>query len=107
MSICLRRRDFIAGLGGAAVWPLAAAAHRRPNFRFFGDRFVYFQLLRSFLSHYPKQSACLAALQIPGLSGFGVPPPPDSESIRSEQTGSQNATIKTAHFRHYFFESPT
>jgi hypothetical protein len=30
MSICLRRRDFIAGLGGAAVWPLAAVAQRRP-----------------------------------------------------------------------------
>jgi hypothetical protein len=72
MSICLRRRDFIAGLGGAAVWPLAAAAHRRPNFRFFGDRFVYFQLLRSFLSHYPKQSACRAVLQIPSLRGFCV-----------------------------------
>jgi putative ABC transport system substrate-binding protein len=24
MSICLRRREFIAGLGGAAAWPLAA-----------------------------------------------------------------------------------
>jgi hypothetical protein len=24
MRICLRRREFIAGLGGAAAWPLAA-----------------------------------------------------------------------------------
>ena len=33
MSICLRRREFIAGLGGAAAWPFAASAQQGDRVR--------------------------------------------------------------------------
>ena len=36
MSICLRRREFIAGLDGSAAWPLAASAQQGDRVRRIG-----------------------------------------------------------------------
>ena len=55
MSICLRRREFIAALGGAATWPLAARGQP-------GERVRRLSVLANLTENDPQAQARLAVL---------------------------------------------
>ena len=63
MSICLRRREFIAGLGGAAAWPLTARAQQAVRMR----RIVF---LHALARNDPEAQVRIAAFQ-QGLAALG------------------------------------
>ena len=64
MTICLRRREFIAGLGGAAVaWPLAARAQQ-------GNRVRRIGVLIGFSENDPEAKAYLSGFR-QGLAELG------------------------------------
>jgi putative ABC transport system substrate-binding protein len=63
MSICLRRREFIAGLGGAAAWPLTARAQQ-------GNRVRRIGMLRAGDENDPVQKSNVSAFT-QALAGLG------------------------------------
>jgi len=63
MGICLRRREFIAGLGGAAAWPLAAHAQQ-------GDRMRRIGVLMAGSENDPLAKARISAFT-QALAGLG------------------------------------
>ena len=63
MSICLRRRELIAALCGAAAWPLAANAQQ-------GDRVRRIGVLTAGDENNPRQKTFISAF-IQALAGLG------------------------------------
>ena len=73
MSVCLRRREFIAALGGAAAWPLAARAQQ-------GERMRRIGVLMSYEERNPVAQALLAAF-LEALAKLGWSEGPTSDLI--------------------------
>jgi putative ABC transport system substrate-binding protein len=69
MSICLRRREFVAALGGAAAWPLAARAQQGDRVRRIGLRRIGF--LWSLLSADEPRTQAISTVFVHRLEELG------------------------------------
>ena len=78
MSICLRRRDLITLLGGAAAWPLAASAQQRERVRRIG-------VLMALDENDPLMTAYLSAFT-QALAGLGWT---DGRNVRMEPSAGR------------------
>jgi putative ABC transport system substrate-binding protein len=82
MSICLRRREFIAGLGSAAAWPLAASAQQ-------GDRVRRIGVLMSLDENDPEEKTFVSAFT-QALAGLGWT---DGRNVRLDLRGGALTSI--------------
>ena len=75
MSICLRRREFMAALGGAVAWPLAARAQ--------GDRVRRIGVLMPFDENDPQEKRRYSAFTqaLADLGWAGGPQRADQPSL--------------------------
>ena len=88
MSICLRRRELIAGLGGAAAWPLAARAQQ-------GERMRRIGVLMPAAADDPESLARIGAF-LQGIQELGWT---DRRNVRIEYrwgSGNAESTRKSA-----------
>jgi putative ABC transport system substrate-binding protein len=82
MSICLRRREFIVGLGGAAAWPVVAGAQP-------GERVRRLSVLMSLAENDSEGQARLAVLAR-GLRDLGWT---EGRNLRIEYRGIVGGSI--------------
>src|SRR5215470_5855368 len=70
MSVCLRRREFIAGLGGVVAWPLAVRAQQGERVRSMGVKWL--ELLKQIAPGVTRVAVLRDPTQGSGISLFAA-----------------------------------